>query len=162
MATQLAGRLVTDYRGMVNSGEELYECYGEEIAQKWIEIDADPNPKYNWETVWKSLVVRFFDADKEKPLAPRAESRVKASQNPEVLVMNRFDKSFGGGIGLFGGEVEFGVGIREGESNCSYGHFVFYMLELIGDCHFFEPSGAAVLEVMGDVDGQYSFGECKG
>lgn len=92
LATQLAGRLVTDYRGLVNSGEELYDCYGEEIAQKWVEIDADPNPKYNWETVWKSLVVRFFDADKDKPLAPRAESRVKASQNPEVLVMNRFDK----------------------------------------------------------------------
>ncbi len=40
LATQPAGRLVTDYRGMVNSGEELYDCYGEEIAQKWIEIDV--------------------------------------------------------------------------------------------------------------------------
>ncbi len=77
----------------MNSGEDLYDCYADEIAQKWIEIDHDPNPQYNWETVWKSLVIRFFDADREKPLTEKAQSRIKASQNPEVLVGSRYDKA---------------------------------------------------------------------
>lgn len=55
LATRLAGRLVTEYRGFVNSGQELYERFAEEIAQEWVTMDDDPDPKYSWETVWREI-----------------------------------------------------------------------------------------------------------
>ena len=78
---------MTEYRGFVNSGQELYERFAEEIAQEWVTMDDDPDPKYSWETVWRDLCVRFFEADKDKPIEAHKTS------SDDILVLSRFDKA---------------------------------------------------------------------